>query len=141
MAEMDSRWEYWEVDSEGDWQQTAPRSPTSFGRWMIEKRPSEAAAAFGKIMQAAITGQLEGAVAAKRTLKLQKIGRGRKAESLIIIVYTTEEAVDTIGLKLARLLKQTLKFKANSAPTKFADELRRLNNKTIHWKKGQPVFR
>ena len=107
MAELqeDSLWEYWEVAPDGDWRQAAPRHPTNFGRWTIHKVPSEAAAAFDKVMHAALTGQLKGVVAVKRALQPKNIGGGLKAEKLSITVYTTKDSVDIVGIKLARLLQ------------------------------------
>ena len=66
-----------------------------------------------------------------------------KGKDMVICVYTTKEDIDVVGMKLAHLVKQTIRYKSDEATRAgvyAAHGYKKTTIKTIHWNNGEPYI-
>ena len=121
----------------------APREITSqktLGKWLVFKRFDKLDETWHTIRKAVESGEL-GATGAKCTTARREppYDKSRKG---VICVYTSEETVDEVGLKLVKIVKQDLPYKTDEATLQglYAWKGYKVSLKTLYWNDGEPSF-
>ena len=126
--------------------QDAPLSCKSrgetLGKWMIFQHKSQIDETWEKVRQLVESGEM-GATGAKVST-MRENPNARNPDVKVICVYTTEEDVDEVGLKLIQVARCTIRYKKDettlagiySGPGKD-----KVTCRTLEWNKGNPRFK
>eukprot|EP00731_Ephydatia_muelleri_P018383 Em0011g423a len=117
------------------------RSQPALGKWLIFRKRSELDKTWHMVRQCVTSGEL-GAVAAKSSTALDNPNAWSK-DTGVICVYTTEDDVDLVGLKLVHMLKHDIRYKTDEATYSgmYANRgVQKTTCKTIYWNDGNPSF-
>ena len=88
-----------------------------------------------------VSGHL-GAVAAKVSTGLPN-PTASDSETKVICVYTTQEDMDEVGLKLIWIVKETIRYKTDMATRQGLYRVRgykKTTCRTLKWNSGDPIF-
>lgn len=122
----------------------APHAITSsqdtLGKWLVFKALNKLDETWHTIRKAVESGEL-GATGAKCSTARREppYDKSRKG---VICVYTSEETVDEVGLKLVNIVKQDLPYKTDEATLQglYAWKGYKVSLKTLYWNDGEPSF-
>ena len=126
----------------------APHSITSseeaFGKWLVFKKIEELDETWHMIRRAVESGEL-GALCVKCSTATPDPSSYPTDPGIkgVICVYTSEMAIDEVGFKLVRLVKQYIRYKTEEATRQGLYILKghtRVSLKTIYWNDGEPSF-
>ena len=126
------------------WQQ-APRSVANtghtLGKWLVFRPVAEIDEMWEKIRKPVESGEL-GATGAKVSTVFKHPSM-MKYKDKVICVYTTQEDMDEVGLKLIQVVQDTIRYKTNEA-TQAGRYSWSVNDKiscrTLQWNGGNPIF-
>ena len=127
------------------WADPPQSSQKTLGKWLVFKRFDKLDETWHTIRKAVESGEL-GATDAKSSTAMEKSGRqGSSASSRmgVICVYTSEEAMDEVGLKLVYIVKQDIRYKTDEATRQgvySSTGHKGIALKTIYWNDGEPSF-
>ena len=113
----------------------------SFGKWLVFRDNTEMDETWQRIKEHVCNGDL-GAIAAKSSTMV-KSKTGLYDDRGVICVYTTEEDIDEVGLKLIRLVvDERLRYKTNAATLHnvFKKYAQKPSYKILLWNNGDPKF-
>ena len=117
------------------------RSKEAFGKWLVFRKRTELDKTWHVIRQSVQSGEL-GAIAAKSSTALDNPNAWDK-DTGVICVYTTEDDIDLVGLKLVHMLKHDIRYKTDMATLSgmYANRgVQKTTCKTIYWNDGNPSF-
>ena len=115
-------------------------SQKTLGKWLIFKRFDKLDETWHTIRKAVESGEL-GSTGAKCSTSREKPASGSRHG--VICVYTSEEAVDEVGLKLVYIVKHDIRYKTDEATLQgvYASKgNKKVSLKTIYWNDGEPSF-
>ena len=125
-----------------------PRMTTSseeaFGKWLVFKQLEELDETWHMIRKAVESGEL-GVLCAKCSTATPDPASYPTDPGVtgVICVHTSEKAIDEVGFKLVRLVKQDIRYKTDEA-TRQGLYIRKgctnVSLKTIYWNDGEPSF-
>ena len=129
------------------WVDTPPtitHSQSTLGKWLVFKHFDKLDETWHSIRKVVESGEL-GATGAKcSTARENPNSRHQdKGKTGVICVYTSEESVDEVGLKLVNIVKQDIRYKTDEATLKGLYTSKghgRVSLKTIYWNDGDPGF-
>jgi len=122
----------------------APHAITSsqdtLGKWLVFKALNKLDETWHTIRKAEESGEL-GSTGAKCSTAREK--PTRCSRDGVICVYTSEETVDEVGLKLIYIVKHDIRYKTDEATLQGVYASKGHKNvalKTIYWNDGEPSF-
>ena len=124
------------------------RGESVLGKWLLFRPEHQIAAAWKTLATAVQSGQLQAAsakVATRYNCLNNHNGNARnrrnKSPSYVICVYTSEERMDEVGMRLIQLVKHDLHYKTDESTALGHYSNRgqpRVTKTTLYWNHGRP---
>ena len=123
-------------------------SQKTLGKWLVFKQFNKLDETWHTIRKTVESGEL-GATGAKSSTAMEnpsssdRQGSSTSSRVGVICVYTSEEAMDEVGLKLVYMVKQDIRYKTDEATHQGVYAIRGYKGvalKTIYWNDGEPSF-
>ena len=114
----------------------------ALGKWLVFQYKTKIDDTWEEVRQAVQSGQL-GAIACKVST-MRPNPNSSNPNMLVICVYTTEEDMDEVGLKLVHIVKQKIRYKTDETTRagKYACHGDvNVTCRTLDWNKGKLVFK
>lgn len=114
-------------------------SPT-YGKWLVFQPVSEIDNAWEDIRKMVASDML-GATAAK-TATMRENPHSTDENYKVMCVYTTQEDIEVVGMKLMSIVKNTIRYKTDQTTMsgKYSSGGMKTTCKTLLWNGGQPCF-
>ena len=118
------------------------RRGQTYGKWLIFRDNSEIDALWEEVRQAVESDILLATGAKVSTMRENP--NSTNPDQCVICVYTTIDDIDEVGMRLVKLVKQTIRYKSDEATLAGVYSNRgfkKTTMKTITWKDGKAILK
>ena len=115
----------------------------TLGKWLVFRDFDRLDETWQQIRKAVESGELGATGAKSSTARDKPSSKGQGTQSGVICVYTSENSMDEVGLKLIYMVKHDIKYKTDAATLMGLYTSRghgKVSCRTIYWNGGDPSF-
>ncbi len=116
---------------------------TTHGKWLVFKSLSKLDEGWHEIRQAVAAGEFGDGCTGCKCSTGRKDPAKPKSSQGVFMVYTTEDAMDEVGLLLIHKVRTTIRYKTEDSTHAGVYAYKgdkKVTSKTLYWNKGDPSF-